>query len=240
RQVELNRRMNKRFGEAIGLLNLGYNYAQLGLLELGRQALEDSLEITAAVSARHLTLYAWLNLGLIGWRRGDYETTAKRLTGTIDELAALGDAFGRAAGLSYLGLVLEGCGDQIAAQRKFQEAHDAFGAAGQEAYAHDARAGLLRCSLEVNDLAGARVLADELWTYLAGGGARAMEFPALAFVSCARAFDQLGDSQLARDVVAAGYEDLTDRAGKIRDLDWRRSFLENVEEHRTLGLMVSQ
>jgi hypothetical protein len=37
-----------------------------------------------------------------------------------------------------------------------------------------------------------------------------------------------------REVIEAGYTDLMEQAGKISNIEWRKSFLENVAENRTI------
>ena len=46
RQIELTRHMGNKFGEAVGLGNLGFVYLKLGLFEEGREALEQASQIT--------------------------------------------------------------------------------------------------------------------------------------------------------------------------------------------------
>ncbi len=55
-----------------------------------------------------------------------------------------------------------------------------------------------------------------------------------AYLSCAEIFEALGEREEARRSVEAGYQELQERAGKISDPEWRKSYLENVPEHRTI------
>jgi tetratricopeptide (TPR) repeat protein len=236
-QVTLNRQMNKRVGEAIGLSNMGYNYGRLGLFAESRKALEEALAISGTIGARQLAQYARLNLGLTYWRIGWHEKAQGILTEAIEGLDAVGDAFGKAAGQSYLGLTLEATGNKESASVHYQEAMDAFHDIGQEGFARGGQAGLIRCCLFSEDLPGTRRHVAELWEYLVTGGARTMEFPAMAFITCADAFGRLSDVALADRAVAAGYDDLMSRTEKISDPDWRRSFLKNLEEHNRLVKM---
>jgi hypothetical protein len=43
-----------------------------------------------------------------------------------------------------------------------------------------------------------------------------------------------GENDKARKAIAAGYQELLARAEKISQVEWGRSFLFNVPEHRTI------
>jgi hypothetical protein len=61
-----------------------------------------------------------------------------------------------------------------------------------------------------------------------------MEFPILAYQTCADLFAAVGDVERSRVAIEKGYRELLDRAERIGDPAWRFSFLENVPEHRTI------
>jgi hypothetical protein len=150
------------------------------------------------------------------------------------ELAASGDAFAEAAGLTYTALVLEQISETREAQQQFEAARVIFTQAGIRGYAADALAGLARCALALQDLDTARRYAAELWNYLRLHGTQGMEFPLRAYLTCVEACTILGDSGSARKAIEAGYCELITRAEKISQVEWGRSFLFNVPEHRTI------
>jgi predicted ATPase/class 3 adenylate cyclase len=234
RQTEILRQVGNLVGQAISLGNLGYYYLLLGLYPMARAALEQSLALSQAIGARRERMYNQLNLGLACWRVGDSETARRLLEEAIPELEALGDTFGRASGQSYLGLVLEQSGDVAAAAAAFAEAHGSFDTIGVPGCAADALAGLTRCRMMDGDLPAARASAEALWSHLVACGMGGMEFPLLGYETCVRAFELAGEPELASAVANAGYAALTDQAGKISDPAWRRSFLEDIPEHRAL------
>jgi hypothetical protein len=95
----------------------------------------------------------------------------------------------------------------------------------------DAEAGLARCLLKLQRLDEAQERAFPLWHHLREQAGARMEFPVMAYETCADVFAAGGQLRLARRAVAAGYGELLVRAGKISLPAWRRSFLEQVPEH---------
>jgi hypothetical protein len=61
-----------------------------------------------------------------------------------------------------------------------------------------------------------------------------MEFPVLAYETCANVYLASGQILLAQLVIKAGYDELMVRANKISLPEWRRSFLEQVPEHQRI------
>jgi hypothetical protein len=86
----------------------------------------------------------------------------------------------------------------------------------------------------MNELDGAENEAEKIWEYLTETGSGGMEFPGLAFLTCIDIFAARGQSDRVRAAVNAGYVDLMERAEKIGDEAWHRSFLHNVIEHQAL------
>ena len=64
-----------------------------------------------------------------------------------------------------------------------------------------------------------------------------MEFPVLAYQTCADLFTAVGELGRCRAAIEKGYHELRNRAEKIGDADWHTSFLENVPEHRRITEM---
>jgi hypothetical protein len=101
-------------------------------------------------------------------------------------------------------------------------------------YSIDAMAGHSRCALLGGDQALAKQLADEVWTYLRQSGPGGLEFPMLAYESCALVFESAGDSAAHQAIVETSYDELMKRAQRISDDTWRDSYLHKVPEHRAL------
>lgn len=58
--------------------------------------------------------------------------------------------------------------------------------------------------------------------------------PPEAHLACAEVFGAVGNLITVQTVLKGGYRELIARAYKISDPEWRKSFLENVAEHRQL------
>ncbi|MCJ7566108.1 MAG: tetratricopeptide repeat protein [Anaerolineales bacterium] len=235
RQIELTRHLGNKFGEAIGLGNLGYNYLQLGLFEEGRLALELASQITEDLEARRNHAYNMLNMGLAYWRDGDPIAGKKCIEEhACSEFIATQDRFGLGASSYYLGLCLEAADDHEAAMDAYHDARDALTEINVPGMAMDALAGLVRCELEQGHLDQACAYTDELWAFLRKEGPHGMEFPLMAYLACGRMFEACGKSEDAKAAWKIGYDELMTRAENISDKDWRKSFLENIPEHREM------
>lgn len=232
--ADLARRISNRALEGQILSNLGYCYARLGLYALARPALEKTLELAAAVSERRDYAYGLQNLGWTYLCSGNQAAARQFQEQALREFTALGDGFGRAASVLYLGHIAERVGDVPAAMQHFTDALEHFTAMGVRGYRMDCAAGLARCALSLGDLPRAQHYASQLWTYLAENGAAGIELPSLVYQTCADIFQATGAHETARAAVEAGYQELLSRADKITDAEWRKSFLENVSEHRAM------
>jgi class 3 adenylate cyclase/tetratricopeptide (TPR) repeat protein len=233
-QATVAQRLGERRKQATALMNLGYDYLCLGMYEAGRIALEHSLQLYESFGARREAAYARLNLGLIYWRNADLPKALSLFNSTQRELAALGDTFAEAAGLSYSAIVLEHLGETREAQQHFEAARTIFTQAGTRGNAMDALAGLVRCALALHNLETAERFTAELWNYLRLHGTRGMELPLRAYLTCVEAHIALGEHDKARKAIEAGYHELIARAEKISRVEWGRSYLFNVPEHRAL------
>ena len=236
----ISHRLGDRFGESISLGNLGYDFVLLGLPNHGPTVLERAIQLGAEIGARREVAYYRLNLGLACWRAGELSRARQLLEETTPELEAVSDRFGRGCGLEYLALVLEQSGDINGAMWNFSEAREVLSAIGAIGYAADALAGLARCALAIGDIQEARQHAQQLWSHLNKQGSKGMEFAIRAYLTCAQIFSHSGETDLALQALEAGYHELMQRAGKISDLEWRKSFLENIPEHRAVTQMWQQ
>jgi tetratricopeptide (TPR) repeat protein len=233
-QATISQRLGDRGIQANALVNLGYDYLCLGMYEAGRAALEQALHLLEAFGARREAAYARLNLTLIHWRNADMPAALEVLKVAQHELAVLGDTFAEAAGLSYSALVLEQNNEPHEAQQQYETARSIFTQAGTRGNAADALAGLVRCAVALHDLDTTQHYAIELWNYLQLQGTQGMEFPLRAYLTCAEANAALGENDTARKAIEAGYDELITRAEKISQVEWGRSYLFNVPEHRAL------
>jgi tetratricopeptide (TPR) repeat protein len=233
-QVAIYQRLNNRSGQANTLINLGYQYLCLGLYAEARSATEEALGLLEKFGAQREMAYARLNLGLIYWRINQSAAALQILKTTQQTLETLGDRFGQAAALCYLAVVLEELPAITEARHNYEVARQTFLTSGARGNAADALAGLTRCALQEHDLHKVHQYAAELWNYLRLQGTQGMELPLQAYLTCVHAFSALGEEEKAHKAIAAGFEELIGRSEKISRLEWGRSYLSNIPEHRTL------
>jgi hypothetical protein len=149
-------------------------------------------------------------------------------------LVALDDRFGQAAALCYLALVLEDGAEALEARQNYESARHTYLASGARGNAADALAGLTRCALQLQDREAARRYGAELWNYLRLTGTQGMELPVRAYLTCVQAFSAVNEEDKARKAIEAGYQELIKRSEKISRLEWGRSYLSNIPEHRAI------
>jgi hypothetical protein len=206
----------------------------MGLYKQARRALENALRINESIGARRSQAYDLSNLGWTAVRGGDNRTARRLLEEAMAEMTRVGDELGRASCLLYLAHTAEAAGDAAGAARRFGEAREALGRIEMPALMLDCTAGLARSALAQGELNEARAQAEEVWQYLSERGTEGIELPTLCYLTCADVFDALGEAEASRAAVEAGYHELMARAEKISNAEWRKSFLENVPEHRAM------
>jgi tetratricopeptide (TPR) repeat protein len=233
-QLEICRRTGNRLGEAIGLFNLGYDYIPMGLYSDGLEILEHSLQLFESIGARRWMAWAQLNLGIAHLRLEDIGAAQKLLERASHLVLEMDDTTAQAVSQSYLALTAEKAGDYSNAKCCFVESNRMFTAIGNNSFANDTLAGMARCALGEGSLEEANKYASQVWNYLEDHGSRGMEFPISAHLTCAQIFESAGDTHKAQAAVDSGYKELLIRAEKISDPNWRKSFLENVPEHRLI------
>ncbi len=232
--IERARQAGDRRSEANAQMNLGYQYALLGLYKQARSELEQALRMAQAIGDRTVYAYCLQDLGYVYWHSGDGRKARGLEEQALRESSTVGDAFGRAAALDYLGFIEEAAGDYVLAIARLEGARQEFNRLGVTASGIEALAVQARCTLAVGQLDDARQLAEQAWAYLREHGPKGIESPSRAYVSIADIFDALGATKESRAAIESGYVELESRANKISNAEWRRSFLENVEEHRAL------
>jgi hypothetical protein len=128
----------------------------------------------------------------------------------------------------------EKMGDRGSAVQRAQAGRDLFSQIGVKGPEMECAALLARCALAEGRLDEAESLVVQIWTYLQKYGAAYMWLPFLACLTCADLFQAVGDADKSRAVIEFGYQVLMERAERISNGEWRKSFLENIPEHGVL------
>jgi tetratricopeptide (TPR) repeat protein len=232
RQLEITTRIGSLKGRAIGLGNLGYNYVMLGMYPEGISNIEQAMEISLQIGYIAQCIHNRWNLSLANLRMGDSKAAVRDLVPVEQEV--IGKGFLEIYHLYYRGLAGEGVGEYTKAKADFERGYDGFLEMDFKANAFDSLAGSTRCSMKLGQLDVAKQCAEELWGYLKENGSNGMELPMLSYLTCAEVFREVEDIEKLDAATHEGHEVLMEMAEKISDPDMRRSFLENVPEHRTM------
>ncbi|UCE00910.1 MAG: tetratricopeptide repeat protein [Chloroflexota bacterium] len=217
--------------KAFAMINLGYIYTQSGLFQRGVEIFHSSLDIARTIENPRIAAYSQLNMGLAYYRLGELQLAQECLNTARSICQETQDAFSLAACQMYLGLTLQDKGQFDKANDSFTEALKGFQQTGASGYAMDALAGLARCAMEAGDLEQASQLCSQVLEYLGQHGSQGMEFPTLAYLTCARVCDELGDGERRRKIIKEGYQQLMERAEKISDLQWKMAFVGGIPEN---------
>jgi predicted ATPase/DNA-binding SARP family transcriptional activator len=215
--------------------HLGFTYAQLGLYAQALQALEAGLALATLMGLGRYQAYHKLNLGFVYWRLGDLDTAVRMEEQVLQEYSATGEAFGQAASRAYLAYIYEAKGNLAFAAENLAQARQGFAEIGVDTEKIEVQAVQARVALAQGRQEQAREMTGEVWKYLCEQGTEGLGSPTWVFACIADVLDRIEIPGISsHDVIEAGYRDLMQRAEKISDPDWRRSFIEDVAENRAI------
>jgi predicted ATPase len=236
RAMQAAQREGNRRRESTIHVNLGVIYIQLGLYLQARDTLEKGLVLAEAIGERGLPVPLTDNLGYVYWSRGDRDRAIALGEQALRENRNMGGSpYNEAGILAGLGLYLESAGEWAAAIEHFTEARAIFARLGMNAEGLEAQVVEARARLALGQPEEARQLASDAWKHLHKHGSAGIFYPARVYVCVADIVHAIEIPGLSvREVIEAGYHDLMQRAGKISDIEWRRSFVENVAENRAI------
>jgi tetratricopeptide (TPR) repeat protein len=209
--------------------NLAYAYLELGASDRAEATLSASWGAAERIGLPAIAAYAKQNLGIALYHQDRLEEALDIERDALESLAGGHDLRNEGFCLIYLGQIHWGLGDRPAAAAALDRALETLAEiAPARAYAEAILASQLRV---IGDRQRARELATsaaETLDRLGGidqGEARVRLEHALALMGT-------GDADAAWRAIEIAYRRLMDRAEKISDEAWRRSFLENVPENR--------
>jgi tetratricopeptide (TPR) repeat protein len=217
-------------------INIGYVCIQLGLYTQARSVLEEGIVLADAIGERRLIASHQDNLSYACWRSGEHDQAfalvEKSLQTFRTEMYRL---HGEAACLAQLGLYMAEAGKWEAAVQYLEEARTQFLELRTKQDVLELQALEARCLLALGRRKEALELATEAWSDLGEHGSVGINFPARMYGCVADVFAAVESPPVSpRDVIEAGYLDLMQSAEKISAAEWRKSFLENVIENRTI------
>jgi DNA-binding SARP family transcriptional activator/tetratricopeptide (TPR) repeat protein len=230
------RRAGDRRWESRMALNIGLLYIQLGLYSQARKVLEEGIVLADAIAERELTTSHKDNLSYALWCIGERKQAIALAEEALHEFQAeLYRPYGEAGCLADLGCYFYDRGNWDKAVGYLAEARHKFTEMSTSTEAMEQQALEARCLLALGRHEEARQLATESWSHLNAHGSIGINFPARMYCSIADTFAEIESPPVsAREVIEAGHRDLMASAEKISDAEWRKSFLENVAENRSI------
>jgi hypothetical protein len=133
-----------------------------------------------------------------------------------------------------LGYALEGLGHLEEARDAYQQALDIRQALNQAHLTTDLMAGLARVSLAQGNLLQAKSQVEEILHYLDTGTLDGADRPFCIYLTVCHVL-RASDDPRAGDVLDTAHCLLQQWAAQIDDPELRRSFLENVADHREIA-----
>jgi len=236
RALAIRREIGDRAGEGSTLNNLGLLLQTLGSYTEARAQLQHSLEIWRDIGSRPGEVVVLDNLGFVNRMLGEYDASQRYLSEALALERTLHARKAEGWTLNNLGDLYLALGDYDQAEAHFLEALALRRDANLSHYVVEDLAGLARVALAQGDLVGAMARVEELWPILESNPTlEGTEHPQQALVTCYQVL-RANDDTRAAPLLATLHAQLQERAAKIADVDLRRSFLENVPEHRELVL----
>ncbi|MGD9405823.1 MAG: AAA family ATPase, partial [Anaerolineae bacterium] len=232
--LRLSRELGARLLEATMRLALTELFEVCGQYATAREGDRSVLPLTREIGARSLEIRALLGVGCMTHALGESEEALPYVKEGLALAREIGERYVEAYALTHLGHVLGTLGNQDQARRAYEQALDLRREMHQEAEATEARAGLARLFLAGGDLARAMGYVGDVLHYLENGTLEGTEQPLLVYLTCYRVLQAAADARAA-EILKEGYQLLQEIAGKLTDLELRRSFLENVAAHRELA-----
>jgi tetratricopeptide (TPR) repeat protein len=141
--------------------------------------------------------------------------------------------------LTDLGNALLGLGQPAEAATTFQQAVALRQELEQPPLVVESQAGLARVALAQGNLAEAHSHIEMILDYLKTKTLDGTEEPLQIYLTCYRVLQATQDDR-ARDILNLAYALLQEQAAKVSDEAVRRSFLENVTEHRQIAVEWQQ
>ena len=233
-QIELDHRLGNRALEAAGLSNLGSGYIGRGQYKQAREVLEQCRKINEALGSARTLAYPLMNLACLYLETGDLRNAHHNAEQSLQQLTTTQDANSQVFAFIVLGHVLLAMGDASGAARRFREG---IQLAVNHEFSHlvcEATAGLAASAVMQGQLEEATQYVHHAWAYLREYGDVGMCIPKKIYRNCADVFDALGDSENFRLVLEKGYQALMEMAETITIPEWRKSFFENVPDHRAI------
>jgi len=223
--LDIFRSIGYRRTMAYALGSLGLVSRDLGDYASARNQFAQTLSILHAIGDRWGEAIGLQNISLVYCARGQYSIARDHCERALAMQRELGDKRGEAFSLTYLGLALEGLEEWSEAEEAYRQALSLRREIGQEAMAMENVAGLARVALARNNLSAAQQHVAEIRRWLSESGIEGIEDPLRVYHTAYRVLEAAGQTDEARTLLAEAHSLLMQKAEKIDDPRWRKSFL---------------
>lgn len=235
----ISREIGDRSGQGLVLINLGYVSDQLGDYAEAKACYQRTLRLSREIGDRQGESFALACLCLFSHHLGEDETACEYGQQALLIAQDIGNRHVQGYALTRLGHALAGL-------EHWAKAADAYGQAltlrrelKQPNLAMEPLAGLARVALAQGDLPQARTHVAEILHHLETGSMDGADEPCQVYLTCYQVLCAAGEDVLAQAILSKAHSLLRERAARISDAQLRRSFLENVADHREIMKAVS-
>jgi tetratricopeptide (TPR) repeat protein len=224
------------------LCHLAAVVTALGDYDLARAQLDEALQLCRSIGHQWTEGEALVTLSVLCYAQGEDELARHYAHQAVAVNQVSHNRSEEMSARAYQGHILARLGDLDAAAASYHQVlqrkqewcgkgePDIFSLTG---FLHGL-AGLARLALLQQQLAAALPYVEELLRYLRDAPLDLRLNPQLIYLICYRVLRAAGDPR-AKDILTTAYQRLQAQAANIADETLRRSFLENVAEHRELA-----
>lgn len=231
--VAIHQETNNRSGYGYLLNNLAFVYRSLGDYTTAQSYAQEAIALRRTIGDRDGENETLAFLGLINCHQGQIAqaiTYCRQALAIANELEALPS---QAYVLACLGRALEEGGYLQEATSVYQQSMQLRQELGETNRVMEARAGLARVALALNNLDTAQAEVEAILHHLTQHTVDGTEEPLLIYLTCYQVLATNRDPR-AETTLQSAYTQLQQRAAHIDDLRLRSSFLENSSVHQTL------
>ncbi|MGC9333846.1 MAG: tetratricopeptide repeat protein, partial [Anaerolineae bacterium] len=231
--VQICREIGHRFGEANIIGNSGIVFLYLGAHSDAGDLFEQSLRICREIGHRRAESIVSTYFALLFHRLNDNEAAREWGERALLMAQELGDRPVCSDASTNLAHALAALGRFTDAAKAYRRALSLRHELGETNRAMESRAGLASVLLAQGDAEGARLQVEEILAHLESKSLDGADEPFRIYYTCYRILSATDDPR-AQDVLYTAYHLLQKQASKIGEQELRRSFLQNIPDHRAI------
>ena len=222
------RERGNRYGECLGLGNLGYTAGMVGDFDAAREFLEEALSISREIGSLYQEAYTLINLGAVTGMKNEAQASFEYSQSALELCRKTGDRSGEAWSCLYLGYALMALNKLDQAESTFRQSVTIRENLGQASLLTEPLAGSIQVALLQNNHDRAMQEVEKILSHLENGGAlEGTEEPLRVYYACYLALVKNQDprsNSLLREAIGL----LEAQVSKLRDEESRRLYIENI------------